>query len=175
MGIPKNHIIIFIIFIISNLSIMKNSKINPSNASQINSNASNLQSNIESLLRDNLPKRSSKIGNSLYIINEDNIKNLFPNNPNFKGLKNWDAIKSKGLDKRYRSKMRSKLKGFRNDLLAKDRSMEERKNAKKSFLKFFEDNYASSKLESFNDIYQGNDENLQKDYADMIKIIHLLK
>lgn len=120
-----------------------------------NANAKNIQKNIESLLRDS-PKKGFKNSPSIYSI----------------PLEKWDAMDDKDR-KKFRRGMRNKLNHFKNDLLGKDRSMQDRKNAKKDFIKFFKDNYISSKLES-SSIYQGNNEIIRKDYDDMIKMIEMI-
>jgi hypothetical protein len=133
------------------------------------SNASEIQKRIESRLSDSFNQKSSNGGNSLYIFNEDNIIAILGEKG--KGIKSYQGLKDRGLEKGYRGKMRRILESFRNDLLGKDRSMEERLNAMKSFKSHFEKFYASSALESFNDIYQGNDESKIKIHSQMINQI----
>lgn len=182
--IESNFILIiaYQININQKLKIMKNqkseiskkeiaSKLNNQNAI-IDANQNELDQiskNLESLLIES-PKRSSNKGNSLYLFNP-----LL--SPKFNDLKDFNDLSDKDI-KSYRSSMRSKLNGFINDLLGKDRSMEDRIDAKNRFNAFFEINYQSNDLKSISDIYQGNDLSkmqLIQSFIDGLKIINEIK
>lgn len=135
-------------------------KENQSNAIAEKSNASakseilslDIQKNIEEKLRD-IPQGKILNSPSIYKIDQSE----------------WDAMKDKDR-KSFRRKMRSKLQRFSNNILAKDRSDEERINASKEFMQFFEENYIASDLNA-SAIYSGSDSLKRKEYEDMIFII----
>jgi hypothetical protein len=123
---------------------------------------------LESLLKD-IPKGSK--GN-----NSQSLYKFNPSlHPKFESIESWDIIKSQGLDKKYRSILRSKLDKFKNNILGKDRSNEERISNCKEFREFFKENYIASALH-LSSIYQGSEKIKLEEYSSMIKIInHLSK
>lgn len=125
----------------------------------------NLQNDIESLLIDS-PKSSNggMKSQSLY------------------SIPNWENLNDR-IRKGIRSKLRSNLESYKNDILGKDRSAIERINAIKSFLKGFNEGFKISfqgieylckyQSKSLNDasLYEGNDSIKRDQIKKMISMI----
>jgi hypothetical protein len=123
---------------------------------KLDASSKNIQRDIESRLKD-IPKGGYINSPSIYKIDQDR----------------WDAMNDRDR-KKFRRDMRSKLQRFSNNILGKDRSDKDRRDAIKEFKSFFKENYISSKLDA-SSIYQGSNGSKRKEIEDMIFIIENFK